>query len=288
MVQNLKFIVIQYKSYIVNNISHQIIKWLGFYIKYHKMLWLVILMSSRSSMPNDFGLRSKIRGVNEALDSLKESQPGTHCLMVYPDLMTFREIYTRYVKILIEQRNEVVLFLPYYETPDMVRHVLSGRDTFENDKDGGSSSNRNVFSSGINVNKYEKEGSLVIVDSVKGLFGPENDNANINIHTNTNNTLDLMAFLNVLEKHAQKRRKNGVTVLADMGSFYHGGLYYDHPYQKLVKYEKMLFVEKYEGHKNMKGFCLYHQRDFEMRLQNDQQAELLDCHSRNIMLVSAH
>ena len=254
------------------------------------MLSQVILMSSRSSMPNDFGLRSKIRGVNEALDSLKESQPGTHCLMVYPDLMTFREIYTRYIKILIEQRNEVVLFLPYYETPDMVRHVLSGRDTFENDKDGGSSSssNRNVFSSGINVNKYEKEGSLVIVDSVKGLFGPENDNANINIHTNTNNNVDLMTFLNVLEKHAQKRRKNGITVLADMGSIYHGGLYYDHPYQKLVKYEKMLFVEKYEGHKNMKGFCLYHQRDFEMRLQKDQQAELLDCHSRNIMLVSAH
>ena len=248
------------------------------------MLSQVILMSSRSSMPNDFGLRSKIRGVNEALDSLKESQPGTHCLMVYPDLMTFREIYTRYVKILIEQRNEVVLFLPYYETPDIVGRVLSGRDTFEDDMDGGTR-NRNAFTTGIDVNKYEKEGSLVIVDSIKGLFSPE---SNSNTNTNTNNNLDLMAFLNVLEKHAQKRRKNGVTVLADMGSFYHGGLYYDHPYQKIIKYEKKLFPEKYEGNKNMKGICLYHQRDFEIRLEKELQAELFDCHSRNIMLVSAH
>jgi hypothetical protein len=244
-------------------------------------------MSSRSNLPDDFGLRSKIRGANETLDALKESQPGTHCLMVYPDLMTLREIYTRYVKILIEQRNEVVLLLPYYETPDMVRHVLSGRDNFEDDNDDGTS-NRNVFSSGINIDKYEKEGSLVIVDSFKGLSASENDNnVNININTNTNNNVDLTAFLNVLEKHAQKRRKDGVTVLADMGSFYHGGLYYDHPYQKLVKYEKKLFPEKYEGNKNMKGICLYHQRDFEMRLEKEQQAELLDCHSRNIMLVSA-
>ena len=243
-------------------------------------------MSSRSNLPDDFEFKSKIRGVNEALDSLKESQPGTHCLMVYPDLMTFREIYTRYVKILIEQRNEVVLFLPYYETPDMVRRVLSGRDTFEDDKDGGTR-NRNVFFTGIDVNKYEKEGSLIIVDSIKGLSVYENS-SNTNINTNTNNNMDLMAFLNVLEKHAQKQRKDGVTVLADMGSFYHGGLYYDHPYQKLVKYEKKLFPEKYEYNKNMKGICLYHQRDFEMRLKKEQQAELLDCHSRNIMLVSAH
>ena len=45
------------------------------------------------------------RGVNEALDALKESQPGTHCLVVYPDLMTLRAVYSQYTKIQLEDNN---------------------------------------------------------------------------------------------------------------------------------------------------------------------------------------
>ncbi len=45
--------------------------------------------------------KSGLRGVNEALDTLKESQPGTHCLLVYPDLTTLRALYSRYTQILL-------------------------------------------------------------------------------------------------------------------------------------------------------------------------------------------
>jgi hypothetical protein len=107
-----------------------------------------------------------IRGVNEALDALKQSQPGTHCLMVYPDMPTIRAIYSLYTKILLEDSNEIVLILPYYETTDMVRSVLSGKNAY----DGGISSSL-VGYSGVYVSKYEREGSLIIKDSLVGHFG---------------------------------------------------------------------------------------------------------------------
>jgi CheY-like chemotaxis protein len=56
------------------------------------------------------------------------------------------------------------LILPYYETPDMVRFALSGTsiDYAINDR-----------YSGIDVSKYEREGSLIIIDSLRGYFSSD-------------------------------------------------------------------------------------------------------------------
>jgi hypothetical protein len=69
-------------------------------------------------------------------------------------MMTLRQIYSGYIKDQLED-NEIVLILPYYETTEMVRSILSG----VNDNSIGGSI--------IDVRKYEKEGSLVIIDSAK-------------------------------------------------------------------------------------------------------------------------
>ena len=222
-----------------------------------------------------------IRGVNEALDALKQSQPGTHCLMVYPDMPTIRAIYSLYTKILLEDNNEIVLILPYYETTDMVRSVLSGKNAYDD-----SISSSLVGYSGVYVNKYEREGSLIIKDSLVGHFGSskeQKDNYQLDVSGN-NRAMDLTAFLNVLLKYAQRRRKGCVTVLSDMGSFFHDDPY-DHHAQRLLSYENTEPI-KYVS-RELKWFCLYHQRDFEKRFNQGQQATLLDCHSRNIMLVNA-
>ena len=42
-------------------------------------------------------------------------------------MLTIRAIYSLYSRILLEDSNEIVLILPYYETTDMVRLVLSGK-----------------------------------------------------------------------------------------------------------------------------------------------------------------
>lgn len=222
--------------------------------------------------------KTLLRGVNETLDAINESETGTHCLMVYPDIMTLRAIYSRFTKQQLEDKNEIVLILPYYETTEMVRLVLSGSNVY-----GDDISNNPVGYSGINVSRHEKEGSLVIVDSLKGYFGSDQRQENNSNSNNTSNkNMDFMTFLDVLLRHAERKRKNGVTVLADMGSFYlnsHKGS------QELMRYE-MTLPEKYYG-KNLKGYCLYHQKDFERRFGREEQAQLLDCHSRNIMFMNA-
>ena len=222
--------------------------------------------------------KTLLRGVNETLDAINESETGTHCLMVYPDIMTLRAIYSRFTKQQLEDKNEIVLILPYYETTEMVRLVLSGSNVY-----GDDISNNPVGYSGINVSRHEKEGSLVIVDSLKGYFGSDQRQENNSNSNNTSNkNMDFMTFLDVLLRHAERKRKDGVTVLADMGSFYlnsHKGS------QELMRYE-MTLPEKYYG-KNLKGYCLYHQKDFERRFGREEQAQLLDCHSRNIMFMNA-
>jgi hypothetical protein len=232
--------------------------------------------------PPKLNPKGNIRGVNEALDALKESQPGTHGLVVYPDMPTIRAIYSLYSRILLEDSNEIVLILPYYETTDMVRLVLSGKNVYDDNSNNGSF----VGYSGVYVSKYEREGSLIIKDSLIGHFGSHQEQKNDYQPSNNNNNknMDLMAFLNVLIKHAERRRKDGVTVLSDMGSFYHNNGH-DHHTQKLMSYEKTE-PTRYVNRK-LKWFCLYHQRDFERRFSQGQQATLLDYHRRNIMLVNA-
>ena len=153
----------------------------------------------------DNNLKTKIppRRVDEALDALKESQPGAHCLVVYPDLMTLKAVYSQYTKIQLEDNNQIVLILPYYETTDMVRLALSGRNVYD-DKKGN-----NTFDySGIELEKYEKEGSLMIIDSLKGYFPLEQG---IKLAE------DFMSFIDVLLKDTKSRGKNGVVVLSDLG-----------------------------------------------------------------------
>ena len=189
---------------------------------------------------------------NDVLKQLRQAEFGAHYIIVYPDMMTLRQIYSRYIKAQIEDHNEIVLILPYYETTEMVRNVLSG----ENNSNGGSI---------IDVRKYEKEGSLIIIDSVKAYFGSDTD---------------LMSFVEKLAKQAQSSGKSGVSVIADLASFY-----YYNQVDKLIDYE-MSLPTKYDDQMKLKGFCLYHQEDFDKRLSKEQKQKLLEHHSKNIMLVN--
>jgi hypothetical protein len=214
-----------------------------------------------------------LRSVSEGLDLLGEPISGTHCLVVYPDLMTLRGIYSHSTKTQLED-NEIVLILPYYETTDMVRLVLSGRDVY------GDNWGNPFGYSGIDVNKCEKAGSLMIKDSLEGYFPSEELSSYHNSSDKPKAGAGLMSFIDILLKHAERQRKNGITVMADMGSFYH---YYDKGNQDLIEYERSL--SKKLDRKNLRGFCLYHQRDFERHFGQEEQASLIDCHGRNMMLM---
>jgi hypothetical protein len=52
--------------------------------------------------------------INSILDLLYQTSYGEHNNLVYPDLDTFREIYTHLCKARIEKNNDFVLLLPHY------------------------------------------------------------------------------------------------------------------------------------------------------------------------------
>lgn len=79
-----------------------------------------------------------------------------------------------------------MLIVTAYETPDTVRNMLSEYE--------------------INVQKYESNGSLVIIDSVKGYQRA--------------NFYGVLMLIQLLAIRAQKDSKSGISSIADMGSFF--------------------------------------------------------------------
>jgi hypothetical protein len=189
--------------------------------------------------------------IDAIFEEIRNTEYGVHYLVIYPDMITLRRFYSYYAKMQLDN-NEIVLILPYYETTEMVRNVLSGDD-------------KNNQGSTIDVRKYEKEGLLVIIDSVKAYFRSDTD---------------LMSFIGSLSKQAQNSGKSGVSVIADLASFYfHNGI------DKLIEYEMSLPI-KYDNNMKLKGYCLYHQEDFDRRLTKQQKQKLLEHHGKNLMIVS--
>jgi hypothetical protein len=178
------------------------------------------------------------------LDQLNQTEPGGHYILIYDHLITFRQIYSYYTKKQLEENNELILLLPYYETTDTVRRSLRENNYARMD-----------------VRKYEKEGLLVIIDSLRAYFC----------------STSIIAFVERLVKHAEKLGKNGVTGIADMGSFFQ---FNDHKKKKasIMEYEISL-PSKF--HSKLKGFCCYNQKDFD-RLTEHQKKKLLDHHSKGL------
>jgi MEDS: MEthanogen/methylotroph, DcmR Sensory domain len=181
--------------------------------------------------------------VNDVLDHINQAGYGAHYMLIYPDLITLRELYSNYIHKQIEENNEIVLVNPFYETADSVRQVLSEK-----------------YDHGVNdVLKYEKEESLMIADALEEYLGDQ----------------PLIYVKKGLANYA-KMRKNGLSVLADLGAYSHKSMYKD-----LVDYELSL-PTKYDI--QMKGFCLYHQKDFD-QFPYEQKQKLIEHHGKALKIM---
>jgi KaiC/GvpD/RAD55 family RecA-like ATPase len=98
-------------------------------------------------MQSPFANRGKpVTGSSKTiLQQLQDTKHGEHNILIYPDLKTLNEVISKHYKEALENRNELALFVTYYQSIAEVRKVL-GRD-------------------GLDVAKYEQEGSLVLYDS---------------------------------------------------------------------------------------------------------------------------
>jgi hypothetical protein len=114
--------------------------------------------------------------------------------------------------------------------------------------------------SGINVSKYEKEKGLVIIDSLKEYFGSQPD----------------ILFKRDLVNYAKQTGKNGLSIIGDIG----GAYTHKSKHNDLVDYELSLST-KFDV--NMKGFCLYHQKDFN-KFSDKQKQQLIKHHGKALKI----
>jgi hypothetical protein len=205
---------------------------------------------------------SSNNGVHHVLNSLLSTGIGTHTVLVYPDLKTIREVYTNYISANGKKKSELFVILPYYETVENVRNNIE--------------SNKNTP---ISRNESNVNHSLIIRDCRDILGKDINQSNNFSLKSDTA-VRNIVNFLNEMVIYAQKIGKNAVSVWIDTGAFQE----YENYHHPLFTYEKSLpLVLK---NTMIKQFCLYHQKDFEIRLNKLEESQVLDVHDSRYMLLT--
>jgi hypothetical protein len=174
---------------------------------------------------------------------------GENGIVIYPNVQTFRQIYTRYAKGQLAKEDEdeknnskgneqskprIILIATFYETIDSVKHSLNAV--------------------GVGAQSLIDNGSLVIVDAFSSYY-PDIDG--------------MKKLVASLSDRAKKEGRVGVTAIVDMGFFFlFGG---DGRATELINYEASL-PPKTEGG-NVKGFSCYHGGNYNT-LKDSQRKEL--------------
>lgn len=167
--------------------------------------------------------------VEEATNTILESPYGIHSLVVYSNMKTLREFWSFYLKKSIEEKDELVYLAPFYDTVDSVRKSLA---------DLGHMS--------IDVTRFETdEKSLILVDSLEHYI--DNNGSALGTKSQLKSIQQLVKYTNDLEK-------KGASILGDMGAFL-----FKNQMQNLLNYELNL-PSRFDM--NLKGVCMYHQKDF--------------------------
>src|SRR5829696_5353606 len=230
------------------------------------------------------------RGVKEILNSLLNTPTGIHQIVVYPNLEIIRETYFHYIKRLLDNSNEMVIFLPYYESSHSVKKILSSFPTETNEVENDKKYESSQKNCSIDVNRYTCNGSLIIIESPKIFSNVEGETQtitpNIDHHLDkyNNNRIankdnyNFSSLVRMSLSHAKKLKKEGIVILAD-----YGFIYEKRGFENLIELEKS--IPPYFKNIKIKQICLYHQKDFFSRFTKQQQKEILDLHSRSILMT---
>ena len=129
-------------------------------------------------------LENEGKNTLQIIRDIRRSDFKEHNMLLYPDLQSYREIYSECTKQALEN-NEVVFLATTY-------------DSFEN-------ADNMLRSKGISVDDERKEGNLVIVDAVRAY---------------QIDTYGAMNLAKSLIMRAASKKKTGVFNISDMGSFF--------------------------------------------------------------------
>jgi KaiC/GvpD/RAD55 family RecA-like ATPase len=118
------------------------------------------------------------------VQEIRHSNFHDHNMLIYPDLTTYRKIYSESAKQALDN-NEVVFLVTTYDSFDRIKDSLT--------------------EAGISVNNETKEGNLTIIDAFKAY---------------QIDTYGAVKFVTTLIRQAERHRKLGVFALTEMGSFF--------------------------------------------------------------------
>ena len=176
------------------------------------------------------------------MDRVMQSKFGDHNLILYSNTTILAFIYSTYSKRSLESLNEIVLILPHYQSiADILNHLTNNS---------------------IDIDKCKKDGSIVVVESKKGYYSLRDE------------FVGVMIMTKMLLQRANKLNKAGVTVISDMGLFFHLNRIAD-----LIKYETDISSSIYNM--KIKVLCSYNKTDFE-GLSDHQKQHLLNHHNKII------
>ena len=240
-------------------------------------------------MGDDVPIKYQNRGVKEMLHSLLQTPIGIHQIVVYPNnIEILREAYFHYIKKLLEDENEMVILLPYHENANSIKNKLSSFFINSNDKNNNDNYDKQKallekeLKEMTDIQKYINNGSLVIIDSDIAFTNsgetPMTDQIDRSDRKINNNSFTSLVRMSLA--HAKKLNKEGVTILADYGS-----LYKKNGFTSLVELEKS--IPHTFDHLNIKQICLYNQNDFFHKFTKQEKKEILDLHSRSIIMMDS-
>jgi hypothetical protein len=122
--------------------------------------------------------------LSSIIEDIRRSDFQEHNLLIYPDLPSFRQIYSECTKQALDN-NEIVFLATTYDSFDVIENALRSKQ--------------------ISVDDEKKNGNLIIVDAFRAY----------QIDTN-----GAMNFAKDLAMRAARDGKEGVFNLSDMGSFF--------------------------------------------------------------------
>jgi hypothetical protein len=141
-------------------------------------------MENHTSIRNHKSMSFPASSSSSLVQVISQSDFHDHNMLIYPDLATYRKIYSESAKQALDI-NEIVLLITTYDSFDRINDCLT--------------------QVGISINKETKEGNLVIMDAFKAY---------------QIDTYGALKFGTTLAKRAERQGKAGIFALTETGSFF--------------------------------------------------------------------
>lgn len=172
---------------------------------------------------------------------LADFQFGEHNALLYSSITALHQLLIEYCRISLKSSNEILLILTSYDSIENLLKALRVIDS--------------------NLDSRQINGSLVIRDSAKVYFNLADE------------LVDIMIMIRMLLQRKRKLGKDGLTVICDMGIFFHKNRIVD-----LVSHETRLSLGS-SDFKEVRMICCYDKPSLSLLTQQQSQ-QILRAHTK--------